>query len=1215
MLRQHHVRLQDLQPFLRGYDPSKPTAPDDWAKVESARYEPGMLIFFLDAVATPPGLSQFGKKEMDLGESFRVKDLSIVIGRENGKPLVVKMTASAYEQRFLEVLLLENARRAILDGKDFLYVAAAPAQKLSEPTAKELEQLGAMYAQGGSRRSLAVEGGGGPLEPAVALLGSLGVRFMQQTGGGRTVLEIGSVCQMIFAPDMKMDDKNKMLMKACFTPIPSSPAVEAPPEPQTVQVPPDLMSATISLPDPATFSPEGEVANTATTFEANYKPENYVAEPDAQHFSFEPSTSVGAVDEPWLPGANPTPGLGFDQAQVQPSLPLIDPSNPAVPDPGPQSTSPAILYNKLNEQIEGTQPLNQFSKRTGEIPIFAELSEPSEIRAERNTTADQLPAVPENGELLSQPNFGKLDQPPASSGPLAEAFKARKSRTNMPAAGSIIDPPAPGAGDDQYRSLAEAISGITAQPPAPPAAPDVLSPSQALEAFGQPPAAAPPLAMPTPPPPNPSPSERVRPARRTPRAAEHTLIDLASPLNVDISAPDEILSPEVPPAPAITPEPEPMPLPAFPEPEPVAAPPVVFDPPAPPPPPPAPVVNTPVVPPSVPLNAFEMLAPQPMTPAPPSLPEPVVPAPVPFEPPPPPPAPAAFEPLPLPAPVAFEPPPPPPAIVTPEAEPIASKFSTHESEVAPLPPAPPEEAKPAPTVRPRRNTFTDLIPQQGPDTKLSPEPVEAMHVSQAPTGTGDSLTPVPVPASTSTSGTRRSVEFQEPKLVLNEMASLMSKLELQVSKASKRLASRAEEIEHRLTKQLEGLMEEAAQEDKDVEASMLVLCDTLGKEFEQASESLRQKISNVASEGRQNIKQLVTKSQSDVDERKDSIHQELESACSEFRVDTERLIRESKTKLNKLLQDSIDEMADVLKTILDRLDDSTSDQTDKLKDRFERFRERMAEETRSVLGTVERNVRSMGEEIDGSWQRASEKLRLSQSDFEQTVLHAVRVAELALSQSARTLLVDQFFPKLKERKEIVTNMVAEMTNTFSEQSLNQARGQLMGLEASLASARQQLQTLADECLTKIDSVGRDQQSVLEELFKDTSGYIERSTSEVLALLKKAEDQILESEAVCKKLAETFSLDADPTLSDERNTSVAAVQALRTQLKQELESAAQSSCHKLDELAQGAQQQLNAKRLGQIQIVRDSSENGLNEIREAIQEAFNAIQASREKHME
>jgi hypothetical protein len=213
------------------------------------------------------------------------------------------------------------------------------------------------------------------------------------------------------------------------------------------------------------------------------------------------------------------------------------------------------------------------------------------------------------------------------------------------------------------------------------------------------------------------------------------------------------------------------------------------------------------------------------------------------------------------------------------------------------------------------------------------------------------------------------------------------------------------------------------------------------------------------------------------------------------------------------------------------------------------------------------------------------------------------------------LLVEQFLPKLKERKEIIATMVAEMTTSFSEQSLTQARGQLLGLESSLTSARQQLQSLADECLGKIDSVGRDQQSVLEELFKETSGYIEHSTSEVLTQLKNTEEVILEGEAICKKLAETFSLDADPGLTEERNNAIGKVTALRGQLRSQMEGALDTNSTRLDITSQTAQVELNKKRLEHTKAVRDASESGLNRIREAIQEAFNAVQTAREKHME
>src|SRR5262249_13897673 len=95
MLRQHHVRLQDLRKYLRGYDPDpeKPMAPEEWAKSESARFELGNLLFYVEPVMAPPGLAAtFGKKEGEASETMlRVKDLCIVVGKDNGRALVVNI--------------------------------------------------------------------------------------------------------------------------------------------------------------------------------------------------------------------------------------------------------------------------------------------------------------------------------------------------------------------------------------------------------------------------------------------------------------------------------------------------------------------------------------------------------------------------------------------------------------------------------------------------------------------------------------------------------------------------------------------------------------------------------------------------------------------------------------------------------------------------------------------------------------------------------------------------------------------------------------------------------------------------------------------------------------------------------------------------------------------------------------------------------------------
>src|SRR6202044_3859680 len=102
------------------------------------------------------------------------------------------------------------------------------------------------------------------------------------------------------------------------------------------------------------------------------------------------------------------------------------------------------------------------------------------------------------------------------------------------------------------------------------------------------------------------------------------------------------------------------------------------------------------------------------------------------------------------------------------------------------------------------------------------------------------------------------------------------------------------------------------------------------------------------------------------------------------------------------------------------------------------------------------------------------------TDFELSIEHTLNTAELSISQATRTLLVDQFLPKLAERQEIIASIANEMSDSFSEQSKGQSDRQLEGLTTSFEGARKHLETLAAECLTKLELGGREQQSGLEE---------------------------------------------------------------------------------------------------------------------------------------
>ncbi len=465
------------------------------------------------------------------------------------------------------------------------------------------------------------------------------------------------------------------------------------------------------------------------------------------------------------------------------------------------------------------------------------------------------------------------------------------------------------------------------------------------------------------------------------------------------------------------------------------------------------------------------------------------------------------------------------------------------------------------------------------------------------------------------SQTAQAQNRDEPKLVMTEMSSLMSKLEQQVSKAAKKLASRAEEIERRLNGQLDSLLEEANQDDRNITAPMLVLCDSLAKQFQELADRLNSLIIETATTGRDSIKKLFASNQAQLENDKVLSSGALAKDCQEFRNNAKILSKSSEEKLKTLGQERVKELENMVKETFEQLAKTSDVFEQRLKKRFQRFQERMSDEAQSVLNALERNAGSMQEEIDSSWERAAEKLASSKTDFELSIEHTLKTAELSISQATRTLLVDQFLPKLAERREIIASIANEMSDSFSEQSKGQSDTQLEGLTTSFEGARKHLETLAAECLTKLELGGREQQSGLEEVFKEGSTHIEANTETVAAELEKTEAVINEGESVCKKLAETSSLDANPTLTEKHTGAWAQVEKLQMQAKNELNHTLETSCTRLENYAQNFQTQLNSFRLDEIQQVRSDCENGLNRIRESIQETLSAIQAAREKFME
>lgn len=1313
MLKQHHIRLQDLKSYLRGYGTNKPQTPEEWAVQESKLFTPGMLIFCLDSIAAPPGLAQFSKKEAaNEGETYRVKDMSVVVSMTDGKPLAVNITASAFDLRFLEQLMLEKARKAILDGRDFLYVAATTPHPLDAQQSQVLETLAtSQYSSGGSRRTLAA-GDAGAQEPAQALLSALGVTI-NQGGPPKHVLDIGNVCHLLFAPEGRQEDKNKVLMKTCFQPIGGDPSVapieaqgQAEAQPQALKyedvtvatadqgsgwtdptqwVEPQVAASEV-MPEawqpqaqeipfpaqPAQWTQPGSMDQAAASF---LNPDSPVQVPEfpqpTSAFDSAPGaipsgdmdlplpaplgtsprqsmTGFKAVEDtgtfrkfdnsgPAAPSQidlanaasaafaasaannDPSPAAPAAEAEATPWMPVGTPSQPFLPPPvksssgqpqqiRPQAIRPQSGQDPVSFQVEtgiyqqfGAPPAKQAEPAQAvpapaPEPEVAEVAPPEALPAEAYAQPQPEPEIaysePEAAvEVMPEPV--QEVQLEAAAPAIDESnlslfdrlnLKLSKVKTDGSAPSTPVAPlPSPAAAPGQAQESAELFGWETPEDVVlPGSAPALQSPEPADEwQSWDTPTAADTVAPP---------AQEAGLAEAlsgllenqstyeepSAYASSHTAADFASQAPAQEASYESnfVADADQPPGWAEFQESFKTDS-SFSDAS--AAAPV------------AEVVAETQAPdmgweePAIPEQVYEQAA---------AVAEVAAPEPAP------PPAPA---PTPTPAPV------------------VAPAISASNPFLAPppmpTPPAPPEVIPEAPAEEAAPEVAAEsVVPAEEPaemavqEVAAAEEPaqVEAAIVEEEPAAAPEPPPPPKAP---------RKPTAEEQAAVVAEMASFQKKLEQQLAKAAKKLNSRVEEIKAAVTAEMERLAEESSESDKHSEASLAETGMRFTKQLENVTEDVRLKISDAAANGRYTIKQLLTTSQSQIEEERNLRYEALREASKQFRSDTEALSR----SLEKEMQDTVNkrthEVGQMVESVINKLKETGDGFVGMVELRFERFKERMAEETNTVTALLDRSVNSMMDELEGTNEKSTDKLKSAKSDCEQTINYQVRNAELTLSRKTRQHLTLTLLPKLNERKEILRAMSTEMCNRFSEESTVQVNAQMQGLEASLNAAKGQLHNLVTECLSGVDSVGRNQQAGLEEIFKEASGHIEKCTQEVTATLTSTEKQIQETEMICKKLAETSSVDADPQLTEVRNTAHTKVLQIKQQATSGLITTIDAGCDRLEQISQQAQTELTQMRAQYATGARQASDNGLASMRDAIQEALAAIQAAREKYME
>ncbi len=467
----------------------------------------------------------------------------------------------------------------------------------------------------------------------------------------------------------------------------------------------------------------------------------------------------------------------------------------------------------------------------------------------------------------------------------------------------------------------------------------------------------------------------------------------------------------------------------------------------------------------------------------------------------------------------------------------------------------------------------------------------------------------------SASGLQRSQPSVEPKLVISESTRFMARLNQRLSEADKKLSSRCEQSRDRLNRELDALIEDARKVERQNELSTGTLTEQLVQHLETVSEEVKAKVSKTSSEARDEVQQLIKYAEDNVVQMHKEMLKELEATESNFQSETNAMSDATRSNLNEHAQNRLTDFNKKLEEITTALEATYNHHVDLLLARFNKFETRLNEEVDAIVSSLDRNVGSMTVEIDGSWDRASEKLTASQSEFGNSVNYLVHSCRADIKQVHLDLYAKQVLPRLLENKDIFRSMLLDMKRNFEEQSEKIRKKQLNGLTTSIDDAKSQLNSLTKECLSTIESVGKGQQFGLEDLFKSTNSKLEEIITTVESRLKTAKQQIIDNDEACMKTSESSRVEDEPAFSREKQQAIAALNECRTKADNALETHISSSCLELEQLSEQMQEDLAKQRQDWTAQVRVSADESIAQVKQAIQDAFQAIETAKEKHME
>ena len=400
--------------------------------------------------------------------------------------------------------------------------------------------------------------------------------------------------------------------------------------------------------------------------------------------------------------------------------------------------------------------------------------------------------------------------------------------------------------------------------------------------------------------------------------------------------------------------------------------------------------------------------------------------------------------------------------------------------------------------------------------------------------------------------------------------------------------------------------------EKQAESNLSSLLSELNSKLDNLADEVKATILKEATTAQGTLDSGATEGIEYLESEKKYLSGQIVRTCKDFREEMETISTTMHQKLDELISTRNKELSSLRQSVMEELSEGFDHYTGTVEQRFSRFKERMAEETASVSRSLERNMRSMVEEIESSLERACEKLNSTRLDLERSISHTVASSEASIARTTKKILAEQITPKLNEQKIILRTMIADMSKQINDETTKGLSEEAKRLEVSTSRAAQELKSIVEQCFEDYESAGGGLRTGLDETYKRFNHDINQRVQEVQNYIKETEKRVAESETILRTLADATSVDAEPELQEERANALTSLQSLKHDANRKLAASIEDGITSLEEKSESLFDELTNKRQEATTQVRDSAEANLEKIRQALQEATEAIQKAREK---